>query len=203
MGPASVRRRAIDQNRAAPPAVLGVAGSQRPTRFRGAVRRPRSRIPESWTAKVMRPRPKSAALLWNKRKEIFRRLPRDVVERDAACGGQRSCRLRHIGGLIALAAELAGGEIRRIGFDQDAVRGQFRRNSAQFIRFPEGQNAGEPNVEPKIDGPQRQFPAGRKAMQHGREGPSPLSSSRIRPISASASRAWTTSGSPVARAAAI
>jgi hypothetical protein len=45
-------------------------------------------------------------------------------------------------------------------------------------------------------------PAG-VAMENGREAPFPISSSRMRAQSASASRVWITSGNCVARAAAM
>src|SRR6476659_2754267 len=123
-------------------------------------------------------------------KEVLRGLARDLLERNAAALGQDLGGLDHVGRLVALAAETAGREIGRIGLDENAVAGQRRRDGAQRVRILEGQNAGEGD-----EVSERNSTAG--------EVPCPVSSSRMRAVSASASREWMTSGSPLARAAAM
>ena len=54
-------------------------------------------------------------------------------KRNAPDVSQRAGRLHHIGRLVALAAEFARRKIRRIGFDQNAVRRQAGRDGAQLL----------------------------------------------------------------------
>src|SRR5262245_26058051 len=64
----------------------------------------------------------------------------------------------------------AGGEIRRVGLDQDAVRRQRLRDGAQLVRFLEGQDAGEGDEKPERDRAARELATAGVAMKHGREG---------------------------------
>ena len=66
-----------------------------------------------------------------------------------------------------------GREIGRVGLHEDAVGRQFGGDGAQRRRVLEGQNAGEGDVESKLNGAAGEVGAAGEAMQHGREGALP------------------------------
>ena len=101
------------------------------------------------------------------------RLPRDLVKRDAARFRQHFGGLDHIGRLVAFAAKRIWREIRRVGFDENAVRRQFGGNGAQRGRVLEGQNARERDEEPERYGAAGKVGAAGETMQHGGEGALP------------------------------
>ena len=117
--------------------------------------------------------PVGRGTLLNRRKKLSDRLPRDLRERDAARFGQNLRRLDYISRFVALAAKRIGREIRRVGFDKDAVRRQLGRDRAQRARVFEGQNAGEGDEEAERDGAPRKLRTAGEAMQHSREGALP------------------------------
>ena len=82
--------------------------------------------------------------------------------------------------------------------------GKRSRDCAQIVGTLEGQDAGERDVVPKLDGGEGQIAAAGEAMQTqpGRR-PSRFLRARIAAMSASQSREWITSGKPVSRAAAM
>ena len=108
--------------------------------------------------------------LLNRRKKLSVVCARDLLRRHAAGLGQHPGGLDHIGRLAALAAELAGREIGRVGLDQDAVGRQLLGDGAQLVGFLEGQDAGERHVEAKLDAGEGQLAAAGEAVQHRREG---------------------------------
>ena len=122
--------RALDQQRAAAAAVfriVGIAGApaERRTRHAGggaaAEDRQRQRHAAAFGARHLGEQPE----------EVFRGLPRDLLQRDAARLRQHLCDFDHIGRLVALAAKFAGREIRRVGLDHDAVGRQLGGERAQ------------------------------------------------------------------------
>src|SRR3954471_1650957 len=102
-------------------------------------------------------------------KEILGGLPGDLVGRYRPRLGQNFGRLDHVGGLVSLPSILAGSQIRRVGLDQNALRGQASRNGAEGIGFPESQDSGERDEETERDGTLREIRAAGEAVQHGRE----------------------------------
>ena len=136
-------------------------------------------------------------------KEILGGLARDLLERNAAGLGQHLGGLDHVSRLVALAADTAGREIRRVGLDENAVGRHRRRDGAQRVGILEGQDAGEGNEVPERNGAAGEVGPAGKAVQDSGKAPCPVSSSRMRAMSSSASREWMTSGSPVSRAAAM
>ena len=103
----------------------------------------------------------------NRRKKFSRGLTRNFLQRDAARFRQHLGDLDHIGRLVALAAEFAGRQIRRVGLDHDAIGRQFGREIAQGLRFLEGQNARERDRKTQRNRFHRQFAPAGVAMQHG------------------------------------
>ena len=110
----AVRARALDQQRAAAAAVFRIVG------IAGAPAERRARHAGGGTAAEDRQRQRHAALsarhLGEQAEEVFRRLPRNLLQRDAARFRQHFCDFDHVGRLVALAAKFAGREIRRSRF---------------------------------------------------------------------------------------
>ncbi len=98
---------------------------------------------------------------------------RNLVLRHADRIGQNIGRVRHIGRLVALAAERLGRKIRCVGLDDHAIMRNRLGDLAQFFRFREGQDAGEGDVAAELDADARQIRTRRKAMQKEREGALP------------------------------
>ena len=120
--------------------------------------------------------------------EVVRRRSRDLLKSDAARLGQHLRGFDHIGRLVAFAAKRSRRKIRRVGLDQDTVGRQRGRDRTQLGRILKRQDAGERDKEPERNGALGEFAAAGEAMQHGREGALPVSSSRILAVSASALR---------------
>ena len=124
--------------------------------------------------------PRGRGTLVNSRKK-FSVVWRAISSNDHAAGlGQHLGGLDHIGRLVALAAELAGREIGRVGLDQEAVGRQRRGDRAQVVGFLEGQDAGERDREAERDGAARRGrgPPVKQCSTAGKA-PFPVSSSRI------------------------
>jgi hypothetical protein len=68
---------------------------------------------------------------------------RNLIKRDSPRLRQHAGNLNHVSRFVALAAKLAGRQIRRIGLDHDAVGRKLGREIAQGLRFLERQNARE------------------------------------------------------------
>src|SRR5262249_62252473 len=66
-----------------------------------------------------------------------------------------------------------GGEIRRVGLEQNAVCRQALRDGAKLVRPLEGHNTGERDKETERDRPLREIAPAREAMQHGGGGALP------------------------------
>ena len=78
-------------------------------------------------------------------------MPRDLRQRHPPGLRQHLGNFTDIRRFVALAAKLAGRQIRRIGLDHDAIGGQFGREIAQRLRFLEGQNPRKRNRKPERD----------------------------------------------------
>ena len=68
--------------------------------------------------------------------------------------------------LIAFAAVRNGSEIRRVGFDQEPVRGHRRRQSAQRVRVTKRHNPAEADVESESQQLVRELTRAGEAVQH-------------------------------------
>ena len=93
--------------------------------------------------------------------------------RDAAHLGQQRGGVDTIGGLVALAAIGHGREVRRVGFDEDAVERHVAGDVAQLLGLLEGQDAGERHVEPSSRPVSASSRDAGETMEHGAEGPLP------------------------------
>ena len=107
----------------------------------------------------------------NRRKKFCGGLTRNFLQRDATGVRQHLGDLDHIGRLVALAAEFAGRQIRRVGLDHDAIGREFGREIAQGLRVLEGQNSRERNRKTQSDRFHRKIAPAGVAMQHGAKRP--------------------------------
>ena len=110
-----------------------------------------------------------AGTLLNSRKKFSVVCARNLLQRNAARLRQHFGGLDHVGRLVALAAKLAGREIRRVGFDHDAIGRKLGGEIAQGLRLLEGQDARERNRQPERDRLHREIASAGVAMQHGAE----------------------------------
>jgi hypothetical protein len=98
-------------------------------------------------------------------------LPGDVLQRYSAGLGKDLRNFDDVSRFVALAAELAGREIGRVGLDHDAVRRKLGGQRAQGLRLLEGQDTGERDRETQGDRLDRKLAPARIAMQHRTKGP--------------------------------
>ena len=128
-----------------------------------------------------------ARVLREQPEEVVRRLAGELIE------ARRRASRRDLGGFgherpaRCACRDAAGREIRRVGLDEKAVGRQRGCDRAQLLGLLERHDAGERDVDAERDRPARPAsrPAG-EAMQHDREAPCPVSSSRMRAMSSSA-----------------
>ena len=172
-GAAAVGGRALDQDGAAPAPVLRIGGVAMAPAEPGTRHAAGKAAAEDGDGKRHAAAAELRGTLLNRRKKF------SVVWRAISSVGDAARRRQHLGGLdhigrlVALAAEFAGGEIRRVGLDQDAVGRQSGRDGAQLIGALEGQDPRERDMEPERDRGARELGAGGEAMQHGGEGALP------------------------------
>ena len=189
------------QERRPPPAVLGIAGIARPqpsARTRNATRGAAAEDRElhghaPLAVKLAQMRRCVCAgsrpgTLRNRRKKFSVVCRAISSSRYRPRVGQASWPSRPRKPARCACRDSAGAEVRRVGLDQNAIRGQASRDGAQVIGFLEGQDPGERDKETERDRTPRKIAAAGEAMQHGGEGALPVSSSRIRAMSSSASR---------------
>ena len=87
--------------------------------------------------------------------------------------GQNRCSISGVGRFVAFAAIGDGRQIRRVGFDQYAITGHVSGYVSDILTVFESQDAGEGNIQAKLDTALCQSATGRKTMQNSGEGTFP------------------------------
>ena len=100
------------------------------------------------------------------REEIARGVPRDLLDRNAAQARYFLGDVLHVAGLVGLAAERHGREVRRVGLDQHPLHRHEPRAFLDGVRVLEGDDAGKGNVEAQVDRAAGDVPGLGEAVHH-------------------------------------
>ncbi len=77
--------------------------------------------------------------------------------------------MHDVGRFVGLAAVRNRSEVRRVRFNEDAIRRNVARNLLQRFRLLEADHTGERHIETKLDGAACEFGAARVAVKHAGE----------------------------------
>ena len=204
-------RRGVDQHpgrglaveafeRAASSAGGGSSGSpdrRRPSACRPAAPRPTSRSRGWWRAAA------AQAGLREQAVEVRGGLRGERCRVEAEEPGDDAGGVGGVRGLVALAAVRLRREVRAVGLYQQPVAGRVGEDGAELARAAERGDAGHREIEAEPSAVSASARPEVKQCMTQANGPAACSSARMRPMSASASRAWMISGRPVARAASM